>query len=195
LYKLASNAEDSDVQIAAILGVAITTVAGSFKSLFNDQLRLQKIISSLKGLRTRTQDLKTRFVALSAGLKTVSIGSKSLLDLWDDVSARMSTVAEDTNSVPTPQAEQLKTAWAKVASDAKDYIDTLQRPGSDLPGTARASAVESHRIITAKFNAIPKVPITAAEIRLHKLAATHGHDALYAPRLSSRAGIKLAAAR
>jgi len=188
LYKLASNAEDSDVQIAAILGVTITTVAGSFKSLFDDQLRLQKIISSLKGLRTRTQDLKTRFVALSAGLKTVSIGSKSLLDVWDDVSARLSTVAEDTNSVPAPQAEQLKKAWAKVAADAKDYIDTLQKPG-----TARASAVESHRVITAKFNAIPKVPITAAEIRLHKLSAVHGHDALYAPRLSSRSGIKLVA--
>lgn len=188
MYKLASSAEDSDVQIAAILGVTIATVAGSFKNLFNDQLRLQKIISSLKGLRTRTQNLKTRFVALSAGLKTVSIGSKSLLDVWDDVSARMITVAEDTNSVPASQAEQLKKAWAKVASDAKNYIDTLQ-----MPGTTRASAIGSHRVITAKFNAIPKVPITAAEIRLYKLAAVYGHDVLYSPRLSSKFGIKRAA--
>lgn len=180
------------MQIAAILGVTITTIAGSFESLFSDRLRLQRIISSLKGLRTRTQDLKTRFVALSVGLKTVSIGSQSLLDVWDDVAARMGTVAEDTNSVPAPQAGQLKNAWAQVATDAKDYIHILQRSGSDLPNTASASAIESHRVITAKFNAIPKVPITAAEIRLHKLAAVHGHDALYAPGLSSRSGVNLA---
>ena len=177
------------MQIAAILGVTLTTITGSFKSLFDDQLRLQRIISSLKGLRTRAQDLKTRFVALSGSLKTVSTGSQSLLNVWDDVAARMGTVAEDTDSVPAPEAKQLKNAWAKVATDAKDYIDVLQRPAS---GTANASAVESHRVIIAKFNAIPKVPITAAEIRLHKLAAAHGHDALYAPGLSSRSKINVA---
>ena len=32
-----SNAEDSDVQIAAILGIMITTIAGTFKSLFDDR--------------------------------------------------------------------------------------------------------------------------------------------------------------
>ena len=181
------------MQIAAILGVTITTIAGSFKSLFDDQLRLQRIISSLKGLRTRTQDLKTRFVALSAGLKTVVIGSQSLLNVWDDVAARMDAVAGDTDSVPASQAQQLKNAWAKVATDAKDFIDVLQRSTSDLPGATSASAVESHRVITAKFNSIPKVPITAAEIRLHKLAAAHGHDALYTAELSSRSRTNLAA--
>lgn len=100
----------------------------------------------------------------------ISISSKSLLD---DVAAHMSTISEDMDLVPAPQAEQLKKAWAKVATDAKDYINILQRPISDLPGTSSTSAVESHHVITAKFNAIPKVPITGAKIHLYKLAATY----------------------
>ena len=181
------------MQIAAILGVTITTIAGSFKNLFNDRLRLQKIISSLKGLRTRTQDLKTRFVALSAGLKTVSISSKSLLHVWDDVAARMGTVAEDMDPVHASQSRLLKNAWSKVATESKDYIDVLHRSTTDLPGTATASSVESHRVITAKFNAFPKVPITADEIRLHKLVSVKGHDSLSTPLagLSSRSRINL----
>lgn len=190
LYKLASTAEESDVQIAAILGVTISTVAGSFKNLFDDQARLQRIITSLKGLRTRTQDLKTRFVALSAGLKTVSVGSKSLLDVWDDVAARMGSVAETTDLVAPPQATQLKAAWAKVAADAKSYIDALQQTVS-----AKASAVASHQVLATKFNAIPKVPCTGPEIRLHKLAAAHGCDVLHVAPAASRATFSIAAAR
>ncbi|KJA22828.1 hypothetical protein HYPSUDRAFT_185891 [Hypholoma sublateritium FD-334 SS-4] len=175
LYKLASTAEESDVQIAAILGVTVSTVAGSFRDLFDDQFRLQRVISSLKGLRTRTQDLKTRFVALSAGLKAVSSGSKSLLDVWDDVAARMVSVAEDTNLVTPPQAAQLTSAWAKVAADAKEYVDILQQTIT----SKSTSAVASHRVLAAKFNAIPKVPLSAAEIRLYKLAAAHGIDVFH----------------
>lgn len=188
LYKLASTAEESDVQIAAILGVTISTIAGSFKNLFADQARLQKIISSLKGLRTRTQELKTRFVALSADLKTVSVSSKDLLDVWDDVAARMGSVAEDTNFVAPPLAAQLKTAWAKVAADAKNYIDVLQQ----TVAAKATSAVASHQALTAKFNAIPKVPCTGPEIRLHKLAAAHGCDVLHAPLATGIAGFALA---
>ena len=162
------------MQIAALLNVAITTISGSFKSLFDNKLRLQKIISSLKGLRTRIRDLKTRFVALSAGLETVSISSQNLLDIWDDVAARMDAVAENKDSVPAPEAEQLKNAWAKVASDAKQYINTVS-----------TSTVESHRVLTAKINAIPKFPINADEIRLHKLAAVYG-DPVSALALCSR---------
>lgn len=171
MYKLASTAEDSDVQIAAILGVTISTVTGSFKDLFDDQFRLQQIISSLKGLRTRTEDLKKRFTALSAALKTVAIGSQSLLDVWDDVSARLTSVVEDTDMVSPEQAAQIKSEWAKVAADAKKYIDTLQESIS-----SKSHAIGSHRALGAKFNAIPKVPLTPAEIRLYKLAAEHGID-------------------
>ena len=189
MYKLASTDEDADVQIAAILGVTVQTTAGSFKNLFDDQHRLQKIISSLKGLLTRIQDLKTKFVALSVGLKNVSINSQSLLDAWDDVAARMpvGTVTDHMNLDPLHQPQQLKNAWAKVAIDAKDYIDVLQRSSSNLPGSVSANAVESHRVTTAKFNAFPKVPITENEIHLHKLAVAHGHNGLVcAPGPSSR---------
>ena len=171
MYKLASTAEDSDVQIAAILGVTVSTVAGSFKDLFNDQFRLQQIITSLKGLRTRTEDLKQRFTALSAALKTVAIGSKSLLDVWDDVAARLTSVVEDTSVVSPEQASQIKNEWAKVAADAKKYIDALQE---SIPPKSRA--IGSHRALAAKFSAIPKVPLSPAEIRLYKLAAEHGID-------------------
>ena len=186
MFKLASTAEDADVQIAAILGVTVQTIGGSFKNLFHDWHRLQKTISSLKGLLTRIQVLKTRFVALSDGLKNVSINSQSLLDAWDDVAARMGTVTDDMNLESARQAEQLKNAWAKVAIDAKDYIDVLQRSSSDLPGSVSANAVESHRVTTSKFNAFPKVPITENEIHLHKLAVVRGHDGLCAPGPSSR---------
>ena len=179
------------MQIAAILGVTISTVAGSFKSLFDDQVRLQRIITSLKGLRTRSQDLKTRFVALSSGLKTVSVSSQSLLDVWDDVAKRMGSVSEDTNSVADPLATLLKTAWAKVAADAKSYIDALQQTVS----SKATSAAASHKVLAAKFSAIPKVPCTDHEIRLHKLAAAHGCDVLHTATASSPPAFALAASR
>ncbi|KJA22822.1 hypothetical protein HYPSUDRAFT_185885 [Hypholoma sublateritium FD-334 SS-4] len=110
LYKLASTAEDSDVQIAAILGVTISTVAGSFKNL-------------------------------------------------------------------------------KVAGDAKSYIDALQQTVS----AKATSAVASHQVLYAKFSAIPKVPCTGAEIRLHKLAAAHGCDVLHVTPAASRVAFAPAA--
>jgi hypothetical protein len=164
------------VQIAPILGVTVATIAGSFKSLYDDQRRHQKIVSDLEGFHFRTQDLKTKFDALSTSLKIISLSSRNLLDVWDDVAARLrrvNTVTDDTILVPAPQAQQLKNAWANVTADAKNYIDLLQ---SSAPG----SSVESHRVITAKFNATPKVPTTEEEVRLHKLAAAHGLDALCA---------------
>ncbi|KJA22823.1 hypothetical protein HYPSUDRAFT_138659 [Hypholoma sublateritium FD-334 SS-4] len=101
LYKLASTAEDSDVQIAAILGVTISTVAG----------------------------------------------------------------------------------------DAKSYIDALQQTVS----AKATSAVASHQVLSAKFSAIPKVPCTDAEIRLHKLAAAYGCDILHVVPSVNRAEFILTA--
>ena len=167
------------MQIAFILGVPITTISGSFKGLYSVRLRLQNIIASLENFRTQTQDLKTRFVALSAALKTVSITSQSLIDVWVDVAARMGTVAEDMDRIPAPKAQQLKNAWAKVATDAKEFIDVLQSFAFVTAST------EFHRVITVKFNENPEVPTTADEIRLHRSAAVHGHDAPSTPHKNS----------
>ena len=175
LYKLSTIAEDVDVQIAPILGVTVATIAGSFKILYDDQYRFQKVISELKGFRFQILDLRIKFNALSASLEFI-FSSRSLLDVWDDVAAHLDTVtvADDMSSLPAPQSQQLKEAWAKATTDAKDYIDVLQR-------SAPGSSVESHRVISAKFNATPKVPTTEEEVCLHRLAAVHGHDALCAP--------------
>lgn len=173
LFKLASTAEESDVQISAILGVTISTITGSFKNLFNDQARLQKIISSLEGLRARTEDLKNRFVALSKNLTTTTTSSKTLLDVWADVAGRMDSVKDNTSTVSETDAQTLTVAWAKVADDATKYINILQQPMSAIT----TSSVSSHQALATRFNALPKVPLTQSEIAFYKLAAAHGQDA------------------
>ncbi len=101
--------------------------------------------------------------------------------------------SEDTNSVDPALATLLKTAWAKVAADAKSYIDALQQTVS----SKATSAVASHQVLAAKFSAIPKVPCSQHEIRLHKLAAAHGCDVLYtaAVTASSPPAFALAASK
>ena len=112
--------------------------------MFDDQLRLQKIISSLKGLLSRTQDLKTRFVALSAGLKIVSISSRSLLDVWDDVAARLGPAIDDMDLIPASQAQQLKRSRmrAKVAIDAKDCFKSQIFPALPVPTLVPKNPIE-----------------------------------------------------
>ncbi|KAF8337656.1 hypothetical protein F5887DRAFT_1160992 [Amanita rubescens] len=163
LYNLASTAEESDVQIAALLGVAVSTIHGSFKTLFEDQLRLQQILSGLRALRSQLSSLKTKFIALSEGLTVVITNSQRLLNAWDDVADRQDAVKEVTDMVPPAIYEEIKSAWAKVAADAKEYADALTQP--------IRSARSMHAIRSAQFNANPKVPITKHEIRLHKMVA------------------------
>ncbi|EGO03969.1 hypothetical protein SERLA73DRAFT_158384 [Serpula lacrymans var. lacrymans S7.3] len=177
LYKLASTAEESDVQIASILGVAVTAIYGSFQSLFADTARLQKIISSLKGLRSRTNELKKKFAALSTGLTAVVSSSRALLDVWYDVAARMDAIQSTTDFAPAEQAQEIKDAWAGVAAVAQEYIDVVSQPTT--------SAADAYRAISTKFNAIPKVPLTADEIRLYKLAVQYGNDTPFAPRYTN----------
>ena len=81
LYSLSSSAEGSDVQIAALLGVTVSSIFGSFKSLFEDRHRLEQITGGLQALRNQIDSLRTKFVALSKGLTVVITNSRDLLNV------------------------------------------------------------------------------------------------------------------
>ena len=183
LYKLASTAEDSDVQIASILGVTISTIFGSFKSLFEDRQRLQQILNGLQALRDQISSLKTKFVVLSKSLTIVITNSRDLLSIWDDIAARQDAVGNVTDIVPGVIAQQITNAWAQVAADARQYAQALTQPTT--------SAQVTHAIRSAQINANRKVPITAHEIRFHKLAAAVAHRT---PVSSAHAALRAAVA-
>jgi hypothetical protein len=126
-------------------------------------------LNGLRALRDQLSSLKTKFIALSTGLTVVITNSQRLLNAWDDVADRQETVKEVTDTVPSVISEEIKSAWAKVAADAKKYADALTQTGS---------ARSIHAIRSAQFNANPKVPISKDEIRLHKMVAALGSSAV-----------------
>ena len=139
--------------------------------MFEDRARLEQVLSGLRALRDELSSLKTKFIALSKGLTVVITNSQGLLNAWDDVADRQESVKEVTDTVPAAISEQIKSAWAKVAADAKEYADALTQSGS---------ARSMHAIRSAQFNANRKVPITTHEIHLYKMVATLGSSAVVA---------------
>ncbi|KAF8341736.1 hypothetical protein F5887DRAFT_380707 [Amanita rubescens] len=169
LYSLSSSPEESDVQVAALLGVTVSSIFGSFKSLFEDRRRLEQILSGLRALRQQISSLKTKFVALSKGLTVVITNSQDLLNVWDDVAARQEAVMGVIDMVPPVISNQIKSAWVKVSADAKEYADAL---------TQTTSAWSMHAVRSTQFNTNRKVPITKHEIRLHKMVSALGSSAV-----------------
>lgn len=163
VFKLATNPSESDVQIASLLGVTVNDILGDFATLYQERDRLQKVLKSLGDLRTQVSSLKTTFVKLSAGLGKVTTQSKALLDVWDDVADRMNAVADDTSKVKPATAKNLGAAWNKVQKDADAYINAV----SSGTNTGHTFLAAEHR---AKLDALPKMPVTPAEIALAKLA-------------------------
>ena len=149
--------------------------------MFEDSFRLEQILTGLRALRDQLSSLKTKFIALSKGLTVVITNSKGLLNAWDDVADRQESVKEVTDTVPPAISEQIKSAWAKVAADAKEYADALTQTGS---------ARSMHAIRSAQFNANRKVPITKHEIRLHKMVAALGSSAAVSPTDTKLRSIK-----
>ncbi len=137
--------------------------------MFEDRRRLDQILTGLRALREQISSLKTKFVALSKGLTVVIKNSQDLLNVWDDVAARQEAVMGVIDMVPAAVSTQIKNTWTKVAADANEYAKAL---------TQTTSSLSTHAIRVTQFNANRKVPITAHEIRLHKMVATLGSSAV-----------------
>lgn len=161
VFNLATSIPDAEVQIAALLKTSIDTIRGSFSALFEDRSRLQKIISGLKDMRTQISSLRTIFSSLKSGLTVVTIDSASLLGVWDDVTARLQTVANVQRNASADEVKSLVSAWNKVSADADGYITAINAPTSS-----------SFAVRTAKAMAeTPKIPVTKREIQLHRQIA------------------------
>ncbi|KAF8326917.1 hypothetical protein F5887DRAFT_1288843 [Amanita rubescens] len=104
LYSLSSSAEESDVQIAALLGVT------------------SQILSALQALRDQISLLRTKLVALSKGLTVVITNSQQLLNVWDDIAARQGTVAGVTEMVPPTDSGRLMHAVRSTQFNANPKV-------------------------------------------------------------------------
>lgn len=164
IFDLADSVDEADIQVATLLDLDVSSLQGSFATLFKDRQRLQNVIASLKSLRDQISLLKTKFSALSQGLTSVTTSSSALLGVWDDVADRMQAVANDSSNATSSQISKLKTAWDAVAADATAYINAL----------SASTSPELFSTLRTQYNTLTKVPQGAGEIKLFKAAAAAG---------------------
>ena len=159
VYNLATDPSDAKVQIAALLKTTIDTISGTFSRLWGDKTRLQKVIDGLTSLRDQVTSLKTLFSSLKAGLVVVTTDSTSLLEVWDDVAARLEMVADVHRMATAGEVSTLVSAWNQVSNDASAYISAISAPASS------ASTLRAAKVLAAT----PKAPVTQHEIKLARI--------------------------
>ncbi|KIK57574.1 hypothetical protein GYMLUDRAFT_229116 [Collybiopsis luxurians FD-317 M1] len=179
IFKLSDSSEERDIQIAALLNVGLETIKSSFSQLWSDQQRLKELITGLTTLKDNLSAIKTLFTALSDSLTGIISDTKSLLNLWNDVQARLGTVETVDRNFTPQEIQEIADKWAKAEQAAKEYIEVVISSGSTKAPSIQPLVKKG---VARKSTSVSKIPRTKAELRMAEIIASVGPEARAAAR-------------
>ncbi|EJU00461.1 hypothetical protein DACRYDRAFT_117414 [Dacryopinax primogenitus] len=190
LFKLAAG-EDGEIQMATMLQVGIDTFKTTFKKLFEEKAKLQKLIDGLTTLQTNLKQIKTMFTTLSKSLTNVLADSTSLLGIWTDVSDNLGEVDDVNRKLTAEELEKTGSAWSAASTTAQKYVNAIT--GTPSKPTSLKNEIRS-AVDSKDVPSLQSLPSSKAELALAKYIAQASASGLISPDTETRLPVSYMAA-